>query len=131
MMTNFMCEHENQRTDVPISYGITDVKMELQSLNSVEVTWNAECDAGVFIKVNCISTEFTARKHGGEKGAPFRVQLETYTSASDTISSDVTEKRLLHCASCQIKVFKVYQITTFLFDNCSSTITYQRNKCQF
>ena len=32
-------------------------------------------DTGVYIKVNCISTEFTPKKHGGEKGVPFRLQV--------------------------------------------------------
>jgi transcription factor CP2 and related proteins len=96
--------------DIPISYGLLDVKMDPLVLNSVEVLWNADCDAGVFVKVNCISTEFTARKHGGEKGVPFRIQIETYASTADgrgANSSDVSQQRLLHCASCQIKVFKV------------------------
>lgn len=26
-------------------------------------------------QVNCISTEFTPKKHGGEKGVPFRIQV--------------------------------------------------------
>lgn len=52
------------------------------------------------VQVNCISTEFTPKKHGGEKGVPFRIQVETYSHA------DGTPKRL-HVAGCQIKVFKV------------------------
>lgn len=96
--------------DVPISYGLHDVKIDPLALNSVEVLWNADSDAGVFIKVNCISTEFTARKHGGEKGVPFRIQVETYASTADgrgANSNDMAQSRLLHCASCQVKVFKV------------------------
>jgi hypothetical protein len=57
----------------------------------------------VAIKIHCISTEFTAKKHGGEKGVPFRIQVETYTysaSPSDNVPL------LLNCASCQVKVFK-------------------------
>lgn len=52
------------------------------------------------MKVNCISTEFTPKKHGGEKGVPFRIQLETRDSDSENA-------KLVHCASCQVKVFKV------------------------
>lgn len=52
--------------------------------------------------MNCISTEFTPKKHGGEKGVPFRIQVETYLNG-DT----VTPPKRLHAAACQIKVFKL------------------------
>uniref|UniRef100_A0A672RNI7 Upstream-binding protein 1 n=1 Tax=Sinocyclocheilus grahami TaxID=75366 RepID=A0A672RNI7_SINGR len=53
------------------------------------------------LKVHCISTEFTPRKHGGEKGVPFRIQIDTFKQNE---SGEYTEH--LHSASCQIKVFK-------------------------
>lgn len=53
-------------------------------------------------QVHCISTEFTMRKHGGEKGVPFRVQIDTF---KENENGEYTEH--LHSASCQIKVFKV------------------------
>uniref|UniRef100_A0A2I3RK45 Transcription factor CP2 like 1 n=2 Tax=Pan TaxID=9596 RepID=A0A2I3RK45_PANTR len=52
-------------------------------------------------QVHCISTEFTPRKHGGEKGVPFRVQIDTFKQNEN---GEYTEH--LHSASCQIKVFK-------------------------
>lgn len=48
-------------------------------------------------QVNCISTEFTPKKHGGEKGVPFRIQVETRLPGGPR----------LHAASCQVKVFKL------------------------
>lgn len=54
------------------------------------------------LQVHCISTEFTPRKHGGEKGVPFRVQIDTFKQNEN---GEYTEH--LHSASCQIKVFKV------------------------
>lgn len=42
------------------------------------------------------------RKHGGEKGVPFRVQIDTF---KENENEEYTEH--LHSASCQIKVFKV------------------------
>jgi hypothetical protein len=54
----------------------------------------------ILFQVNCISTEFTPKKHGGEKGVPFRIQVETYLQGEGTL-------RRLHAAACQIKVFKV------------------------
>ncbi|PKU28251.1 upstream-binding protein 1 isoform x3 [Limosa lapponica baueri] len=55
----------------------------------------------VFFQVHCISTEFTPRKHGGEKGVPFRIQVDTF---KQTENGEYTDH--LHSASCQIKVFK-------------------------
>lgn len=56
----------------------------------------------LFFQVHCISTEFTPRKHGGEKGVPFRIQVDTF---KQTENGEYTDH--LHSASCQIKVFKV------------------------
>lgn len=53
-------------------------------------------------QVNCISTEFTPRKHGGEKGVPFRIQVDTYTTNEH---GEYVEH--VHSSSCQVKVFKV------------------------
>ncbi|XP_048416259.2 transcription factor CP2-like isoform X3 [Stegostoma tigrinum] len=56
---------------------------------------------GKMLKVHCISTEFTPRKNGGEKGVPFRIQIDTFKLSEN---GDYTEH--LHSASCQVKVFK-------------------------
>uniref|UniRef100_A0A674BRT5 Transcription factor CP2-like 1 n=1 Tax=Salmo trutta TaxID=8032 RepID=A0A674BRT5_SALTR len=48
-------------------------------LNTVKFLWDPVKNASVFIQVNCISTELTPRKHGGEKGVPFRIQIDTFT----------------------------------------------------
>ncbi|XP_055998513.1 transcription factor CP2-like isoform X2 [Ostrea edulis] len=85
--------------DVPLSYGLVDVNINRDHLNGAEFIWDPTKESGVYIRVNCISTEFTAKKHGGEKGVPFRLQVETYSYGE-------TESKLIHCGSCQIKVFK-------------------------
>lgn len=78
-------------------------------LNTIEVYWDPMKEVGVYIKVNCISTEFTPKKHGGEKGVPFRIQVETFLDSSlndggnSSIGTDNTV-RPLHAAACQIKV---------------------------
>ena len=87
-------------TDIPLSYGLIDVNLDSVRLNQAEFIWDPTKETGVYIRVHCISTEFTAKKHGGEKGVPFRIQVETYTNMS-------TDSKLIHCASCQVKVFKV------------------------
>ncbi|XP_059472926.1 transcription factor CP2-like protein 1 [Neocloeon triangulifer] len=87
--------------DIPLSYGLWDVVQDLEQLNTVEFSWDPTKEVGAYIKVNCISTEFTPKKHGGEKGVPFRIQVETYSQ------SDTNSVRRLHSAACQIKVFKL------------------------
>ncbi len=77
--------------DLPLSYGISTAKG--LPVNVVSFRWDPTRDTGVFIKVNCISTEFTLKKHGGEKGVPFRLQVETY-------DGDVR----LHAAGCILQV---------------------------
>ncbi|KAL3837134.1 hypothetical protein ACJMK2_022512 [Sinanodonta woodiana] len=86
--------------DVPLSYGIVDYSMSPLTLNAAEYIWDPTKETGVYVKVHCISTEFTPKKHGGEKGVPFRIQIETYTY------EDEQPSKMLHCASCQVKVFK-------------------------
>lgn len=86
--------------DIPLSYGVFDVKQDSKSLNMCEFDWDPTKEVGVYIKVNCISTEFTPKKHGGEKGVPFRIQVETYNQTSSGLER-------LHVCACQIKVFKL------------------------
>jgi len=101
VMTVMMC------VDIPLCRGLLDVKIDPHRLNCVEFVWDPrlQVETKVAIKIHCISTEFTAKKHGGEKGVPFRVQVETYTHSASAAADHVPF--LLHCASCQVKVFKV------------------------
>ncbi|XP_077993346.1 transcription factor CP2-like isoform X2 [Glandiceps talaboti] len=86
--------------DVPLSYGVLQYTRSPIALNCVEVLWDPAKDStGIFIQVHCISTEFTPKKHGGEKGVPFRVQVDTFLHEQDTDTH-------LHSGSCQVKVFK-------------------------
>ncbi|KAM5181359.1 alpha-globin transcription factor CP2 isoform 2-T2 [Mantella aurantiaca] len=87
--------------DVPMSVGIIDPRANPTQLNTVEFLWDPAKRTSVFIQVHCISTEFTMRKHGGEKGVPFRIQIDTF---KENENGEYTEH--LHSASCQIKVFK-------------------------
>ncbi|XP_061411499.1 transcription factor CP2-like protein 1 isoform X2 [Lethenteron reissneri] len=87
--------------DIPLSVGIVDPRANPTHLNTVEFLWDPTKRSSVFIQVHCISTEFTPRKHGGEKGVPFRVQIDTFKQNE---GGEYTEH--LHSASCQVKVFK-------------------------
>ncbi|XP_056659973.1 upstream-binding protein 1 isoform X2 [Monodelphis domestica] len=87
--------------DIPMSVGVIDIRTNPGQLNAVEFLWDPAKRTSVFIQVHCISTEFTPRKHGGEKGVPFRVQVDTFKQNEH---GDYTDH--VHSASCQIKVFK-------------------------
>uniref|UniRef100_A0A672LRT5 Upstream-binding protein 1 n=1 Tax=Sinocyclocheilus grahami TaxID=75366 RepID=A0A672LRT5_SINGR len=87
--------------DIPMSVGITEPCTHPSQLNAADFLWDLSKRASVFVQVHCISTEFTPRKHGGEKGVPFRIQIDTFKQNE---SGEYTEH--LHSASCQIKVFK-------------------------
>ena len=84
--------------DLPLSYGITDPQEDPKSTNSISFKWDPTRDTGVFLKVNCVSTEFTPKKHGGERGVPFRLQVETF---------EPSEGVRLHAAGCIMQVFKL------------------------
>ncbi|XP_077483996.1 transcription factor CP2 like gemini isoform X2 [Amblyomma americanum] len=86
--------------DVPLSYGVYDVVNTPNKVHFCEFLWDPTKETGVFIRLNCISTEFTPKKHGGEKGVPFRIVIETYSHG------EPGPPQKLHSASCQVKVFK-------------------------
>ncbi|OBS82163.1 hypothetical protein A6R68_23847 [Neotoma lepida] len=87
--------------NIPMSVGIIDTRTNPSQLNAVEFLWDPAKCTSAFIQVHCISTECTPRKHGGEKGVPFRIQVDTFKQIENGEYTDH-----LHSASCQIKVFK-------------------------
>ncbi|XP_051850588.1 transcription factor CP2-like protein 1 isoform X5 [Antechinus flavipes] len=87
--------------DVPLSVGVVEPQMLPSRLNTVEFLWDPAKRTSLFLQVNCISTEFTPRKNGGEKGVPFRIQIDTFKPSDKGIPIEH-----LHSASCLIKVFK-------------------------
>ncbi|XP_018023771.1 uncharacterized protein LOC108679623 isoform X2 [Hyalella azteca] len=86
--------------DVPLSYGISEVQQSKHGQAVVRFDWDPNKDVAAYIKVNCISTEFTQRKHGGEKGVPFRIQIETCANIGG-------QMQRLNVCGCQVKVFKL------------------------
>ncbi|KAJ8012585.1 hypothetical protein DPEC_G00044390 [Dallia pectoralis] len=87
--------------DVPLSVGVVEPRANPMQLNTIEFLWDPVKNASICIQVNCISTEFTPRKHGGERGVPFRIQIDTFTQNQH---GDYLEH--VHSSSCQVKVFK-------------------------
>lgn len=58
-----------------MSYGLINVNLDTVRLNQLDFIWDPTKETGIYVRVHCISTEFTAKKHGGEKGVPFRIQV--------------------------------------------------------
>lgn len=95
-------QHPNEKifsVDMKLSYNVYGV--EWNGMNKYEFLWDSSKAAGVFIRVNSISTEFTPKKHGGEKGIPFKLSIETFSYKPKTHDS-----YFISAACCQIKVFK-------------------------
>ncbi len=72
------------------------------SNGSVCSWFSASAACKISIRPQCGGTEFTAKKHGGEKGIPFRLQVDSYRL------SDVSgyEPEFISSLACQVKVFK-------------------------
>ncbi|XP_016285978.1 transcription factor CP2-like protein 1 isoform X2 [Monodelphis domestica] len=87
--------------DVPLSVGVVEPQVLPSFLNTVEFLWDPAKRTSLFLQVNCISTEFTPRKNGGEKGVPFRIQIDTFKPGDKGMTTEH-----LHSASCLVKVFK-------------------------
>ncbi|CAD5112847.1 DgyrCDS2059 [Dimorphilus gyrociliatus] len=78
--------------ETSLSFGFFDVTFP--SVNSIKFLWK-DVEASIFFIIQCTSSEFSPRKQGGEKGVPFRIQVETYQDG-----------RIIHAACCQVKTFK-------------------------
>uniref|UniRef100_A0A8C0PVA1 Grh/CP2 DB domain-containing protein n=1 Tax=Canis lupus familiaris TaxID=9615 RepID=A0A8C0PVA1_CANLF len=87
--------------DVPLSVGVIEPRVLPSQLNMVEFNWDPTKRTSLFLQVHCISTEFTPRKKGGEKGVPFRLQIDTFKPRDKELPPEH-----LHSAGCLIKVFK-------------------------
>ncbi|KAM5308935.1 transcription factor CP2-like protein 1 isoform 2-T3 [Glossophaga mutica] len=87
--------------DVPLSVGLIEPQAPPSQLNAVEFHWDPAKRTSLFLQVHCISTEFTPRKKGGEKGVPFRLQIDTFKPGDKELPPEH-----LHSAGCLIKVFK-------------------------
>ena len=88
-------------------YSINGDKIYFSELNCSEFSWSGTRDCLAFIKVNCISTEFTQKKHGGEKGAGFRLQVDVFKEEPSFSSLQYTSQHCLQACSCQIRIFRV------------------------
>jgi len=87
-MANWSTVHSKDRLldiDFTMSYGVFDINLNSTYNHSINFVWNPGREASIFIKINCISTEFTSKRHGGERGAPLRLIVETMSTMDGTI----------------------------------------------
>uniref|UniRef100_A0A8C6ED99 Grh/CP2 DB domain-containing protein n=1 Tax=Moschus moschiferus TaxID=68415 RepID=A0A8C6ED99_MOSMO len=89
--------------DIPLSVGVLEPRVLPSQLDTVEFYWDLTKKTSLFLQVHCISTEFTPRKKGGEKGVPFRLQIDTFKPSDKELPLEH-----LHSAGCLVKVFKVW-----------------------
>ena len=99
------------RIDIPVSVNVEKAEHSRNELNSATFVWDSSKPANVHVVVQCISTEFTQKGRGGEKGVPFRLHLDVYPypfTNNPKRSPDNLEisQKLFYSCSCQIKVFK-------------------------
>ncbi|XP_043756719.1 transcription factor CP2-like protein 1 [Cervus elaphus] len=87
--------------DIPLSVGVLEPQVLPSQLNTVEFYWDPTKRTSLFLQVHCISPEFTPRKKGGEKGVPFRLQIDTFKPNDKELPLEH-----LHSAGCLVKVFK-------------------------
>ncbi|XP_055254578.1 LOW QUALITY PROTEIN: transcription factor CP2-like protein 1 [Moschus berezovskii] len=87
--------------DIPLSVGVLEPQVLPSQLDTVEFYWDLTKKTSLFLQVHCISTEFTPRKKGGEKGVPFRLQIDTFKPSDKELPLEH-----LHSAGCLVKVFK-------------------------
>lgn len=109
LLDRWKTDHPGMRfieVDRSLCLGLNDVNIDPDVINGVTIYWYESCS--VSLKIHCISTEFTLRKHGGEKGIPFRLQVETY---------DKNEEKLLHCAACQVCFNAIITFVLFFSQN--------------
>lgn len=81
-LSSWVIAHNNGRMidiDFSMSYGVFDVDLGSAYNHSITFVWNPGREASIFVKINCISTEFTSKRHGGERGTPFRLVVDTFS----------------------------------------------------
>ncbi|CAB4030772.1 Hypothetical predicted protein [Paramuricea clavata] len=50
--------------DIPMSVGILNIRSQGSYTNELEFEWDTQLEAQIYIKINCVSSEFTKGKSG-------------------------------------------------------------------
>lgn len=86
--------------DVPMSSGVYNIRSKGNLLNCYEFEWDPTKESKLYVIINCVSSEFTKGKSGGESGVPFSLQVDSFSPSSTSDSLPI------HSSGCQVKVFK-------------------------
>jgi transcription factor CP2-like protein len=87
--------------DMNLTYGILSIIRSKNIPNAVEIVWDTSTTTSLFIRFKCTSTDFANKRHGGEKGIPLRIQIDTYHQ------NDVDDLKHLHSCCCKIQLFRL------------------------
>ncbi|UJR16289.1 hypothetical protein I4U23_003195 [Adineta vaga] len=87
--------------DMNLTYGILSIIRSRQVPNAVEIVWDPSATTSLFVRFKCTSTDFAQKRHGGEKGIPLRIQIDTYHE------DDVHAIKHLHSCCCKIQLFRL------------------------
>ena len=86
--------------DMNLTYGVLSIIRSKQVPNAIEIVWDTSTTASLCIRFKCTSTDFAHKRHGGEKGFPLRIQIDTYET------NHVNVKHLYSCC-CKIQLFRL------------------------
>jgi transcription factor CP2-like protein len=87
--------------DMNLTYGILSIIHSKQIRNAIEIIWDTSTTASIFIRFKCTSTDFAQKRHGGERGIPLRIQIDTYHEKTiDHIDN-------VHSCCCKIQLFRL------------------------
>ncbi|CAF1015507.1 unnamed protein product [Rotaria sp. Silwood1] len=86
--------------DMNLTYGVLSIIRSKQIPNAIEIVWDTSTTTSLFIRFKCTSTDFAQKRHGGEKGIPLRIQIDTY-------ENDVDDIRHLYSCCCKIQLFRL------------------------
>ena len=104
LMQKWIHEHQSSTIfdiDMNLTYGVLSIISSRQMPNAVEIVWDATTTTSLFLRFKCTSTDFAQKRHGGEKGIPLRLQIDTY------YENNVDEIKHLHCCCCKIQLFRL------------------------
>ncbi|CAF3566613.1 unnamed protein product [Rotaria socialis] len=87
--------------DMNLTYGILSIISARQIPNAIEIVWDPSTTTSLFIRFKCTSTDFANKRHGGEKGIPLRIQIDTYHE------NDVDDLKHLYSCCCKIQLFRL------------------------
>ena len=104
LMQKWLTEyHQSTLFDIDrnLTYGILSIIRSNQMPNAIEIVWDTATTTSLFLRFKCTSTDFAHKRHGGEKGIPLRLQIDTYQG------NHLDQACHLHACCCKIQLFRL------------------------